>query len=48
MRQGQIWQFERDRPSKEDDPRTPYRVAVTLDALTVALRTEMDLSLWAL
>jgi hypothetical protein len=63
VRKGQVWQFERDRPSKEDDPRTPYRVVVsadywlppwltgpvgmitmvTLDALAVALRTEMDL-----
>ncbi|MGH3885319.1 MAG: hypothetical protein ACRDSZ_01920, partial [Pseudonocardiaceae bacterium] len=31
MRQGQVWQFERDRPSKEDDPRTPYGVVVSAD-----------------
>lgn len=31
MRQGQVWQFERDRPAKEDDPRTPYRVVVSAD-----------------
>lgn len=31
MRRGQIWQFERDRPSQEDDPRTPYRVVVSAD-----------------
>ncbi len=31
MRQGQVWQFERDRPSKDDDPRTPYRVVVSAD-----------------
>jgi hypothetical protein len=31
VRQGQVWQFERDRPSKDDDPRTPYRVVVSAD-----------------
>ncbi|MGH3838249.1 MAG: hypothetical protein ACRDSF_21520 [Pseudonocardiaceae bacterium] len=31
MRQGQVWQFERDRPSKDDDPRTPYRLVVSAD-----------------
>ncbi|MDQ2710311.1 MAG: hypothetical protein M3Z25_22985 [Actinomycetota bacterium] len=31
MRQGQVWRFERDRPSKEYDPRTPYRVVVSAD-----------------
>ncbi len=31
MKQGQVWQFERDRPSKENDPRTPYRVVVSAD-----------------
>jgi mRNA-degrading endonuclease toxin of MazEF toxin-antitoxin module len=31
VRQGQVWQFERDRPAKEDDPRTPYRVVVSAD-----------------
>ncbi len=31
MRKGQVWQFERDRPSKEDDPRTAYRVVVSAD-----------------
>jgi mRNA-degrading endonuclease toxin of MazEF toxin-antitoxin module len=31
VRRGQVWQFERDRPSKEDDPRTPYRVVVSAD-----------------
>lgn len=31
MRQGQVWNFERDRPAKEDDPRTPYRVVVSAD-----------------
>lgn len=31
MRQGQVWQFERDRPTKEDDTRTPYRVVVSAD-----------------
>lgn len=31
MGQGQVWQFERDRPSKDDDPRTPYRVVVSAD-----------------
>jgi mRNA-degrading endonuclease toxin of MazEF toxin-antitoxin module len=31
VRKGQIWQFERDRPVKEDDSRTPYRVVVSAD-----------------
>jgi mRNA-degrading endonuclease toxin of MazEF toxin-antitoxin module len=31
VRQGQVWRFERDRPSKDDDPRTPYRVVVSAD-----------------
>ncbi len=31
MRKGQVWQFERDRPSQEDDPRTLYRVVVSAD-----------------
>jgi hypothetical protein len=31
VRQGQVWQFERDRPAKEDGPRTPYRVVVSAD-----------------
>jgi mRNA-degrading endonuclease toxin of MazEF toxin-antitoxin module len=31
VRQGQIWQFDRDRPAQEDDPRTPYRVIVSAD-----------------
>lgn len=31
MRRGQVWQFERDRPSKDDDPRTAYRVVVSAD-----------------
>jgi hypothetical protein len=31
VKQGQVWQFERDRPSKENDPRTPYRVVVSAD-----------------
>jgi mRNA-degrading endonuclease toxin of MazEF toxin-antitoxin module len=31
VRQGQIWHFDRDRPAKEDDPRTPYRVVVSAD-----------------
>lgn len=26
-----VWQFERGRPSKEDDPRTPYRIVVSAD-----------------
>jgi mRNA-degrading endonuclease toxin of MazEF toxin-antitoxin module len=31
VRRGQVWQFERDRPAKENDPRTPYRVVVSAD-----------------
>lgn len=31
LRQGQVWQFERDRPSKDGDSRTPYRVIVSAD-----------------
>lgn len=31
MRQGQVWRFDRDRPTKENDPRTPYRVIVSAD-----------------
>ena len=31
MRRGQVWHFDRDRPSKEEDPRTPYRVIVSAD-----------------
>lgn len=31
MKQGQVWEFERDCPSKGDDPRTPYRVVVSAD-----------------
>ncbi|MFI9404883.1 hypothetical protein [Nocardia sp. NPDC052316] len=31
MRRGEVYQFERDRPSREDDPRTPYRVIVSAD-----------------
>jgi mRNA-degrading endonuclease toxin of MazEF toxin-antitoxin module len=31
VKQGQIWIFERDRPSRQDDPRTPYRVIVSAD-----------------
>ncbi|MGB6163726.1 MAG: hypothetical protein WCF33_20100 [Pseudonocardiaceae bacterium] len=31
MKQGQVWQFERDRPSTENDPRTSYRVVVSAD-----------------
>ena len=31
MRQGEIWRFDRDRPTREDDPRTPYRVVVSAD-----------------
>lgn len=38
MRQGQVWQFERDRPSKEDDPRTPYRVVISADYRLVPQR----------
>jgi hypothetical protein len=31
VRQGEIWVFERDRPTKDNDPRTPYRVVVSAD-----------------
>ena len=31
MRQDQVWQFERDRHTKEDGTRTPYRVVVSAD-----------------
>jgi mRNA-degrading endonuclease toxin of MazEF toxin-antitoxin module len=31
VRRGQIWRFERDRPTREGDPRTPYRVIVSAD-----------------
>jgi mRNA-degrading endonuclease toxin of MazEF toxin-antitoxin module len=31
VRQGEVWRFDRDRPSREDDPRTPYRVVVSAD-----------------
>ncbi|WP_037078071.1 type II toxin-antitoxin system PemK/MazF family toxin [Pseudonocardia spinosispora] len=31
MKQGEIWLFERERPSRDNDPRTPYRVIVSAD-----------------
>ncbi|KIA61092.1 hypothetical protein [Nocardia vulneris] len=31
MRRGEVYRFERDRPSLENDPRTPYRVVVSAD-----------------
>jgi mRNA-degrading endonuclease toxin of MazEF toxin-antitoxin module len=38
VRRGEVWTFERDRPSREDDPRTPYRVVVSADYRLVPKR----------
>lgn len=31
MRRGEVWLFERERPGRENDPRTPYRVVISAD-----------------
>jgi mRNA-degrading endonuclease toxin of MazEF toxin-antitoxin module len=31
VRQGEVWRFERERPNRENDPRTPFRVVVSAD-----------------